>query len=82
MILNSHAFFKQAAQFGRSQIDVPEPMIDLLQTVMKAGEGGKARAPFVAPTNPAVLAYESRPEAGEVIDQRAPPMRPVRRNPT
>ncbi len=39
MILDPQSFFKQATKFDRPQIDVPEPMIYLLQADIKTGAG-------------------------------------------
>ena len=39
MILDTQSFFKQAAKFNRTQIDIPEPMIYLFQADIKTGTG-------------------------------------------
>ena len=39
MILDSQSFFKQAAKFDRTQVDVPQPMINLLQADIETGAG-------------------------------------------
>ena len=39
MILDPQSFFKQAAKFNRTQVDIPEPVIYLFQTDIKTGTG-------------------------------------------
>ena len=39
MILDTQSFFKQATKFDRTQIDIPEPMIYLLQADIETGAG-------------------------------------------
>jgi hypothetical protein len=39
MIPDPQSFFQQATKFDRPQVDVPEPMIYLLQADIKTGAG-------------------------------------------
>jgi len=40
MILDSHGFFKQATKFNRTQIDILDSMINLLQADIETGTSG------------------------------------------
>ena len=39
MILDPQSFFKQAAKFNLTQVDIPESMIDLRQADIEASTG-------------------------------------------
>jgi len=39
MILDPQSFFKQAATFNRTQVDIPEPVIYLFQADIKTSAG-------------------------------------------
>ena len=39
MILDTQSFFKQAAKFNRTQVDIPEPMIYIFHADIKTSAG-------------------------------------------
>jgi len=66
MILDPNGFFKQATQFNRTEINVPEPMIKLFQANAKTGNCRRDRDPFVAPANTAILTDQPSLEVSRI----------------
>src|SRR5262245_11514177 len=72
LVLNSHASLVQAAKLQRSEVDVPDPVVDLLQSYVLADADDRHVHPVTVPANAAVGTDIPNLEAIRVLERRQP----------
>src|SRR4051794_38507572 len=70
MILDSQQVFKQTAEFDRTEVDVPNGVVDSLEADVVAGAGCRDGDPLRVPSNAPVRAHKSGLEVGRVDERR------------
>jgi hypothetical protein len=69
-ILDSHVALEQSAEFERSEVDVPQAIIDLFQADIFTGTGDRDIYPAFTPANAAVGADIAHLKAIRVFKRR------------